>query len=96
METILQHAQALVYSLLCLMPSADQKASLKALLGLFLDAQGHALPAHTCVKSASALSRFLNHYRWSTRQVIRTTRQGDFAADCHSSASCQNTDPDFD
>jgi hypothetical protein len=74
METILQHAQGLVYSLLCLMPSVYQKASLKALLGLFLDAQGHALPAHTAVKSASSLSRFLNHYTWSTRGVIRTTR----------------------
>lgn len=75
METILQHAQGLVYSLLCLMPSAYQKASLNALLGLFLDAQGHALPAHTAVKSASSLSRFLNRYNWSTRGVIRTTRQ---------------------
>ncbi len=75
METILQHAQGLVYSLLCLMPSAYQKASLKALLGLFLEAQGHALPAHTQVKSASSLSRFLNRYHWSTRLVIRTTRQ---------------------
>ncbi|MEP0892502.1 transposase [Leptolyngbya sp. FACHB-16] len=75
METILQHAQGLVYSLLCLMPSAYQKASLKALLGLFLDAQGHALPAHTVVKSPSSLSRFLNRYNWSTRGVIRTTRQ---------------------
>lgn len=75
METILQHTQGLVYSLLCLMPSAYQKASLKALLGLFLDAQGHALPAHTSVKSASSLSRFLNRYTWSTRGVIRTTRQ---------------------
>jgi hypothetical protein len=75
METILQHAQGLVYSLLCLMPSTYQKASLKALLGLFLDAQGHALPAHTSVKSASSLSRFLNRYSWSTRSVIRTTRQ---------------------
>jgi Transposase DDE domain len=75
METILQHAQGLVYSLLCLMPSVYQKASLKALLGLFLDTQGHALPAHTSVKSASSLSRFLNRYNWPTRQVIRTTRQ---------------------
>jgi hypothetical protein len=74
METILQHAQGLVYSLLCLMPSVYQKASLKALLGLFLDAQAHALPAHTSVKSASSLSRFLNHYTWSTRSLIRTTR----------------------
>lgn len=75
METILQHAQGLVYSLLCLMPSVYQKASLKALLGLFLDAQGHALPAHTSIKSSSSLSRFLNCYTWSTRGVIRTTRQ---------------------
>jgi hypothetical protein len=57
------------------MPSAYQKASLKALLGLFLDAQGHALPAHTLVKSPSSLSRFLNRYTWSTRRVIRTTRE---------------------
>jgi len=40
METILQHAQGLVYSLLCLMPSPYQKASLKALFGLFLEQQG--------------------------------------------------------
>jgi hypothetical protein len=75
METILQQAQGLVYSLLCLMPSAYQKASLNALLGLFLEAQGHALPEHTQVKSASSLSRFLNRYPWSTRRVIQTTRQ---------------------
>lgn len=75
METIVEHAQKLVYSLLCLMPSVYQKASLKALLGLFLDAQGHALPAHTAVKSPSSLSRFLNRYSWSTRSVIRTARQ---------------------
>ena len=75
METILQHAQGLVYRLLCLMPSVYQKASLNALLGLFLEAQGHALPEHTQVKSPSSLSRFLNHYTWSTRSVIRTTRQ---------------------
>lgn len=75
METILQHAQVLVYSLLCLMPSRYQKASLKAVFGLFLDAQGHALPEHTPVKSPSSLSRFFNHYSWSTRGVIRTTRQ---------------------
>jgi hypothetical protein len=57
------------------MPSVYQKASLNALLGLFLDAQGHALPEHTQVKSPSSLSRFLNRYSWSTRSVIRTTRQ---------------------
>ena len=72
---MLQHAQGLVYSLISLMPSVYQKASLKAVLGLFLDAQGHALPEHTPVKSASSLSRFFNRYHWSTRQVIRTTRK---------------------
>ena len=71
---MLQHAQRLVYSLLCLMPSHYQKASLKALLGRFLAEQGHALPEHTPLKSPSSLSRFLNHYTWSTRQVIRETR----------------------
>jgi hypothetical protein len=75
METIVKHAQGLVYSLLCLMPSPYQKASLNALFGLLLDAQGHPLPHHTSVKSASALSRFLNHYLWSTRSVIRATRK---------------------
>ena len=71
---MLQHAQGLVCSLISLMPSVYQKASLKAVLGLFLEAEGHALPEHTQVKSASSLSRFFNRYRWSTRQVIRTTR----------------------
>ena len=75
METIVEHAQELVYSLLCLMPSMYQKASLNALFGLFLDSLGYPLPQHTQVKSASSLSRFLNHYNWSTRSVIRTTRQ---------------------
>ena len=72
---MLQHAQALVYSLIALMPSIYQKASLQAVLGIFLDENGHCLPAHTQVKSPSSLSRFFNHYTWSTRQVIRTTRR---------------------
>jgi Transposase DDE domain len=75
METISEHAQLLVYSLVCLMPTPYQKASLQAMLGLFLGEEGHALPAYTEVKSPSALSRFLNHYSWSTRCVIRTTRR---------------------
>jgi hypothetical protein len=75
METILEHAQGLVYSLLSLMPSPYQKASLNALLGLFLQAQGHPLPQQTQVKSASSLSRFLNHYDWPTLRVVRTIRQ---------------------
>jgi hypothetical protein len=75
METIVEYAQGLVYSLLTLMPSIYQKASLNALFGRFLDALGHPLPQHTPMKSASSLSRFLNYYSWPTRSVIRTTRQ---------------------
>jgi hypothetical protein len=75
METIVDNAQLLVYSLLALMPSPYQKASLEAQLGLFLEAQGHPLPQHTQLKSASSLSRFLNQYVWSTLSVIRTTRK---------------------
>lgn len=75
MESIVKHAQYLVYSLQCLMPSVYQKASLNAILGLFLEAQRHPYPEHTQIKSASAISRFLNHYNWSTRAVIRSTRQ---------------------
>jgi hypothetical protein len=78
METIVEYAQELVYNLLCLMPSVYQKASLNALLGLFLEAQGMPLAQHTQVKSASALSRFLNQYQWSTRAVIRATRKAVF------------------
>ena len=75
METIVENAQLLVYSLLALMPSPYQKASLEVQLGLFLEAQGHPLPQHTQLKSPAALSRFLNQYVWSTLSVIRTTRK---------------------
>jgi hypothetical protein len=75
METISKHAQLLVYSLLCLMPSVYQKASLSAILGLFLEAQGHPVPAQTKVKSGSSLSRFFNRYGWSTLGVLRASRQ---------------------
>lgn len=72
--TILAHAQELIYQLLAGMPSAYQRQSLKALLELFLKAQGTPLPEHSQLKSASALSRFLTVYSWSVRQVIRQMR----------------------
>lgn len=75
MSAILSQAQALVASLQTLMPSIYQQDSLQALLGLFLEGQGIPLPEHCQVKSASALSRFLNEYKWPTRQVIRMVRQ---------------------
>ncbi|MBV8886599.1 MAG: hypothetical protein JO235_21750 [Chroococcidiopsidaceae cyanobacterium CP_BM_RX_35] len=75
MTAILSQAQALVSQLQTLMPSSYQQDSLQALLGLFLEGQGFPLPEHCQTKSASALSRFLNEYKWSTRQVIRAVRQ---------------------
>ena len=74
MVSILAHAQKLVYILVSLMPSQYQRENLEAMLGLFLEAQGHPLPQYSKAKSASALSRFLNIHHWSTQQVIRTTR----------------------
>ncbi|MBE9193585.1 transposase [Gloeocapsopsis crepidinum LEGE 06123] len=75
MSAILSQAQALVSTLKTLMPSTYQQDSLQALLGIFLEGQGVPLPEHCATKSASALSRFLNEYKWSTRQVIRAVRQ---------------------
>ena len=72
MSAILSQAQSLVATLKALMPSNYQQDSLQALLGLFLEGQG--IPQHCQTKSASALSRFLNEYKWSTRQVIRAVR----------------------
>lgn len=74
MPTILTKAQALVQELITLMPTPYQQASLQALLGLFLESTGSPLPDYCQVKSASALSRFLNHYQWSTRKVIKAVR----------------------
>ncbi|MBD2259312.1 transposase [Pseudanabaena sp. FACHB-2040] len=71
---ILAHAQEVIYQLLESMPSPYQRESLNAFLALFLKAQGSPLPQHSELKSASALSRFLNHYAWSVRGVIRQVR----------------------
>lgn len=74
MSTLLGYAQDLVYRLSALMPSRYQRKSLQALLGLFLSATGQARPQHCELVSASGLSRFLNHYDWSSRAVIREVR----------------------
>jgi hypothetical protein len=73
--TLREQAQALVAMLLNLMPTDYQRDNLQALLGLFLQARGYPLPQHSTTKSPSALSRFLNHYSWPTRQVIRSVRK---------------------
>ena len=68
------HAQALVYRLVQLMPSADMRSSLQCLLALFL-ASSRPRPQRSQTKSAAALSRFLNRYGWPTGPAIRATRQ---------------------
>jgi hypothetical protein len=57
------------------MPSRYQEKSFQAMLGLLLEGQGRAKAEHCEVKSPAALSRFMNEYSWSTRQVIRQVRQ---------------------
>lgn len=46
MLTILNGARVLVYTMMDLMPSKYQQKSLRALLGLFLEATGQSLPQH--------------------------------------------------
>jgi hypothetical protein len=75
MSNLLTYAQELVYTLMSLMPSRYQQNSLGAVLGLFLEASGRSLPEHSQTVSASALSRFLNQYNWSSRAVIRAVRK---------------------
>lgn len=75
MRPLAPQAQALVNTLKTIMPSVYQQESLQALLGLFLEAQGSPLPPQSKIKSQSAISRFLNEYKWSTRRVILSVRQ---------------------
>jgi hypothetical protein len=42
---------------------------------MFWEPQRVALPEHCVLKSAAALSRFMNEYGWPTRAVIRATRK---------------------
>jgi len=71
MESLPVACQTLMSTLLGLMPSLHQQESLQALFGLFLAPVGFPLPQHCQLKSAGALSRFLNPYSWPTRRVIR-------------------------
>jgi hypothetical protein len=66
--------EELLSTLKQLMPTIYQKETLESILGLFLGGQEHSVPHHCSTKSESAISRFLNHYKWSTRSLIRTIR----------------------
>lgn len=58
---MLAHAQELVYNLSELMPTQYQKENLEAMLGLFLEGQGHPLPQHSKTKSPSAPAPIFKH-----------------------------------
>ena len=75
MNTILPRAQALLYTLMGLMPSPYQILSLQAVFTMFWESRRVALPAQCVLKSPAALSRFFNEYGWPTRAVIRATRK---------------------
>ncbi len=74
-KPILSSCQDLLNTLKDLMPTVYQQETLESILAMFLEGQGHSLPHHSTTKSESAISRFFNHYQWSTRSVIRSVRQ---------------------
>ncbi len=74
MNQILSQTEELLLTLTELMPTIYQQETLESILALFLHGQGHSVPHHCLTKSESAISRFLNHYKWSTRSLIRAVR----------------------
>ncbi|WP_415791848.1 transposase, partial [Deinococcus saxicola] len=56
----------------------QHRESFEVFLDLLLDGSGRPLPERATVKSPSALSRFLNHATWNTRQLCRVMRQHAF------------------
>ena len=75
MHPLLSQSQKLLELISQSMPSSYQRETLHSIMALFLEGQGNSLPHHCKTKSESAISRFLNHYHWSTRSVIRIVRQ---------------------
>lgn len=68
-------AQQLFCTLSSLFENPHLKASFHTMLALFLKGDGRPHPRYATSKSPGALSRFLNHYHWNARALIRTTRQ---------------------
>ena len=71
---ILPQVDELLSTLKDLMPTIYQQETLESVIGLLLDGSGNSVPHHCPTKSESAISRFLNHYNWSTRSLIHTVR----------------------
>ena len=74
MSSLLPQVKELIATLKQLMPTIYQEETLESIFGLLLEGQGNAVPHHCKTKSESAISRFLNEYKWSTRSLIITIR----------------------
>lgn len=70
-----KHAQHLFCTLQQLFTSRHQRANFTAIVALFLRGDGNPYLRSSSDKSPSALSRFLNHYSWNARAVIRAARR---------------------
>lgn len=69
-----KEARSLFRTLEQLFLTPHQLQSFRALVAAFLSATGDPRPARVSAKSPAALSRFLNHYPWNARAVIRAVR----------------------
>jgi len=65
----LEPATNLVHELKEQMPTVHQKASFESIAALFLEATGAIRLRKSKGKSAGSLSRYLNHYLWSTKKL---------------------------
>ena len=67
-------ARTVFNTIQALFTSQFQLQTFNALMTAFLEADGNPRPEHAPIKSPSAFSRFLNHYNWNARAIIRTIR----------------------
>ncbi|WP_264778126.1 transposase [Deinococcus aetherius] len=70
-----QRSKRLYSDILPCFSRQQHRESFEVFLDLLLDGSGQPLPERASVKSPSALSRFLNHAAWDTRQSCRVLRQ---------------------
>ncbi len=54
--------------------SRHQLESFNPLLAAFLDADGKPRPEHAPLKNTNTFQRFLNHYDWNARAIIRAVK----------------------
>jgi hypothetical protein len=69
-----QETRQLLYRFTSLLLSVHHKRTFEAFLLAFLSPYRSALPEHNPLRSASSISRFLNHYSWPTRALVRHIR----------------------